>query len=129
MIWTGPPFSVYSHLRRTSLPRLSEISQIRRRLILAGRHQIAVAAQEIVFLTNDDVIVVFRAVVLVPPIIGDAQIRLGYRPRPGECMVDDRDLVVHHVLVGFVEIDTLLNDRLIVGVQRKAARLQGTWTF
>ena len=46
-------------------PRL-EIAQVRRRLVLLGRHQIAVAADEIVLLADHDVVVVLGAVVLVP---------------------------------------------------------------
>src|SRR5205807_9880351 len=39
--------------RMRSLLRLFEISQIRRRLVLLGRHQEAVRAQEIIFLADD----------------------------------------------------------------------------
>ena len=56
--------------------RLSEISQIGRRLILPGEHQQAVGAQEIVFLADDDVIVALVAIVLVPWLPAAANIRL-----------------------------------------------------
>ena len=59
-----------------SLSRLLEIAQIGWRLILAGRHQVAVAAHEIVLLADDDVIVVLGAIILVPAVVRDALISL-----------------------------------------------------
>src|SRR6266446_8069405 len=82
-----------------SLSRLLEIAQIGRRLILAGRHQVAVATHEIVLLADDDVIVVLGTIVLVPAFVRDALIVLGHGPRLRERVIDDRDLVEHQVLV------------------------------
>jgi hypothetical protein len=48
------------------LLRLIEIAQVRRRLILFHRHQVAVGAQQIALLADDHVVVAFRAVVLRP---------------------------------------------------------------
>ena len=47
------------------------------------------------------------------------------RPRTGQRMVVDGDLVVEDVAVRLVEGDALLDDRLVVLVQRNAARLVG----
>ena len=45
---------------------LLEIAQVRRRLVLLGRHQKAVGAEEVVLLADHHVIVVLAAIVLVP---------------------------------------------------------------
>ena len=43
----------------------------------------------------------------------------------GERMVVDRDLIVQNVLVGLVEIESLLDDGLAVLVHRQAAGIEG----
>src|SRR5580658_6386658 len=58
-----------------SLPRLLEIAQVRRRLILLGGHQHAVAAEEIVFRADDDLVVA-----LVAGRQGELRLRFGIVP-------------------------------------------------
>src|SRR3954451_18217120 len=87
-----------------------EILQVRRRLVLAGRHQLAVGAQEIVLVLDLDPRVLLRAYRRAPE---RARLRrvLGFlrdRPWPRQRAVMDGDLVVKDVLVGLVEIDALL---------------------
>src|SRR5258705_2033643 len=84
-------------------PRLSslflclfEISQVRRWLILAGRHQHAVRAEEIIVAAENDLGVVLTTIVLGP--IGVrvwvANVSFIYRPRPCQGMVDYGDFIV-----------------------------------
>jgi hypothetical protein len=44
-------------------------------------------------------------------------------------MVDDRDLVVEEVLVGFIQVNALLDDALAIAVERKAAAFEGARTL
>src|SRR5215470_1482439 len=67
-----------------SLPCLTEISQVRRRLVLSRRHQVAVSAHEIVLLADHDVVVVLGAIVLEPRHVAVATIALVHRPGMGE---------------------------------------------
>src|SRR5215813_3559962 len=69
--------------------------------------------------------VVLVAIVLVPDDVADAAIMLVDCPRPREGVVDDRDLVVHDFRVGFVEIDPLFHDCLIVVVERDSGKFHG----
>src|ERR1700735_3359491 len=74
-----------------SLPRLVEISQIWRRLVLHGGHQEAVPAEEIDFLADADMHVVLGAHGLLPPdrLVGlGAAIVLGHHPGTGQRVVD-----------------------------------------
>src|SRR5216684_5928876 len=107
-----------------SLPGLLEIAQIRRWLVLVGGHQQAVRAQEIGLPPNIDMDVGLGANVLVPPdrLLGlGATVVLRDGPRARQRVIDDGDFVVQHVGIAFVEIDALLDDALIVPVQRSAA--------
>src|SRR5579862_2770933 len=82
--------------RDGSLPRrLAEIPQVGRGLILAGRHQLAVGAQEIVVLVDTDMQVVLGADDLAPGRTGFglAPIVLGHGPRVRQRMIEHRDLV------------------------------------
>src|SRR5262247_3528190 len=106
------------------LPRLLEISQVRRRLVFLGGHQVAVRAEEIVLVPDRDVMVVLGTVVLVPDRIVVATIFLGDGPGAGQRIVDRRDLVQQQVAIGAIEDEALLDDRLVVLVQRYAARLE-----
>src|SRR6266853_5495014 len=108
-----------------SLSRLLEIAQIGRHLILAGRHQVAVAAEEIVLLADNDVIVVLGALVILPQHLAFAAIGLGHGPGPRQRMVDRGDFVMKEVGVILVEIDALLDDALIVRMKRQPAVFVG----
>src|SRR5881396_2725185 len=68
---------------RASLPRLLEIAQIRRCLVLFGGHQESFRAQEIVFLADDDLRVALGAKSLAP-----VWMRIRVAP---ECLVDDHE--------------------------------------
>src|ERR1700736_1081437 len=83
--------------RRPSLLRRLEISQIGRRLILLGRHQNPVAAEEIVFLAEDDLAVALGDVILRPvrARVLAAHVFLVDRPRARQGVVDGGELVVH----------------------------------
>ena len=106
---------------------LREIPRIRRRLILAGRHQQPLRAQVIGIIADLDHGVLGRTGLLVPDRlrIGIAPVGAVLGPRPRQGMVERRDVVVEQILVGLVEIDALLDDGLIVGVERDALRIIG----
>src|SRR5205807_6884437 len=74
-----------------------EIPQIRRRLILVGGHQLAVGAQELALLAEEDVEIVFRAGVLDPGRVAQPAVGLVHGPWLGEGMIEGRDDVVQHV--------------------------------
>src|SRR5262249_49870387 len=100
------------------LLRLIEISKIRRRLVLLGGHQKAVGAQVVVFVADDDLAVAFGAGAFAP---GRAQIRIAPKrlvdaPRPRQRVIEDGDLVMEDVRIVLVEMETLLEDGLIVEV-------------
>src|SRR5262249_2836623 len=116
---TGPA------LRGSTIPALPlcliEIAQVGRGLVLAGRHQLAIGAQEIVVLADDDMVVVLAADVLVPDDVALlADVSLGDGPRLGEGIVDHGDLVEQSIFGGLVELDALLDDGLVVPVQWNA---------
>src|SRR5947208_3097508 len=73
---------------------------------------------------DDDVIVVLAALILGPEHVALAPERLEHRPRPGQRVVDGGDLVTQQVLVLVIERDALVDDRLVVEMQRNAARLK-----
>src|ERR1700730_16897969 len=76
-----------------SLLRLFEISQIGRRLVLLGRHQKPVPAQEIVFLANGNLPVALGDVIFWPvrTRIGVAHIFFIHGPRTRQSMIDRGD--------------------------------------
>src|SRR5438105_5968669 len=104
-----PAFAGTSGIRVRRLLLHAEIARVRRRLILAGRHQVAVGTQEIEFLADDDVIVVFATLEFVPQDIALAVEGLHYHPGPGQRIVDCRDLVAQDVATGLVEGDAFLD--------------------
>src|SRR5215510_16407692 len=73
--------------------------------------------------------IVLRAIVLEPDDVAVAAIALVDGPWTREGVVDDGDDVVHDVRVGLVERDRLLDDGLIVLVQRDAAEFDRAWTL
>src|SRR5712671_559724 len=60
--------------------------------------------------------------------IRHAPIVLHHGPGPRQRMVDDRDLVVRDLVIRLVDEDSLLDDRLIVFVQRKSAAVENART-
>src|SRR6266566_1754045 len=116
---------------RALFPRLLEIAQIRRRLILAGWHQQPVGAQEIGFIPDLRPQIAFVAYEFVPigPRVGVANVAAGHRPRARQGVIVNGDLVAHDAPVALVEIDALLEDRLIVMMQRQAGGIIMTGAF
>src|SRR5262247_1376753 len=117
------------NFRLASLPALLEIAQVRRRLILARRHQQAVRAQHVVLLADSDVRIAFGADVLEPDEVALAAILLDHRPGARERIVDGRDLVDEDVGIALVERDALFYDGLVVLMQREAGGLEGARSF
>src|SRR5262249_59361082 len=58
-----------------------------------------------------------------------AHVFLVYGPGPRQGMVDHRDLVMQNIRIVLVEMDSLLEDRLIVGMHRQAAGVEDARTF
>src|SRR6266700_888901 len=105
---------------RSSPLRLFEISQIRRQLPLLGRHQVAIGAEHISLVADFDVVVVLATIVLLPDrslLVRLATVGLVDRPRTRQCMINDGDVVMEDVGIGLVEVNSLLDDGLIVLVQ------------
>src|SRR6266849_6198455 len=112
-------------------PRLLEITQVRRRLILAGWHQQPIGAQEIGFLADLRPQIAFVADEFVPigSRVGVANIAASHCPRARQGVIVNGDLVAHDAPVVLVEIDALLEDRLVVMMQRQAGGVIMAGTF
>jgi hypothetical protein len=110
-----------------SFSGLLEIPQIRRRLILLDWHQEAVGAQIVVFLADHDVDAALYAGDPAEGRIGIGVVpeRLVDAPGPRQGMIDRGDLVVHQVRIALVEMEPLLEDRLIVEGERQPGRIKG----
>ena len=102
-----------------------EVFEIGRGLAFLGRHQEAVRADHVVLLAEPDLLVAFLADIFGPERLRAAVVGPMHRPRPGERVVDHRDVVVHEVTVGLVEVDALLDDGLVVLVERDARAVIG----
>src|SRR5215469_12732210 len=127
-----PILLISSHRgRANSLPRLLEISQVRRRLAFAGRHQIAIAAAIIGLLPDPDQLVVAGAVIFEPFRILGRQTAIGlrHRPRARVGIVDQGDVVAHGIRLGPIEDEALSDYRLVVGVDRHAGRVERARAF
>src|SRR5262249_59407732 len=108
---------------------LIEVSQVRRRLVLAGGHQVAFRAEEVALPADFNVAIALRAIFLLPDrfFVRVAAVALGDGPWTRQRAIDRRDLVEHDVGVGPVERDPLLDDGLIVAVQRHPGRVECPW--
>src|SRR5260370_25712356 len=103
---------------------LFEVAQIWWRLVLADRHQIAICTDIVVLLAHVDVNVVLGTDLLGPPgrpRFFVARVILDNRPGTRIGTIDQRYLIMQDVRVGLIEIDTLLDNALIVLVGRKQA--------
>src|SRR6266478_5201850 len=111
-----------------SLLRLAEIfPQIFRigwRLILLDRHEVAFAVREIQFAADRHPTIVLGAGIFLINRVELAPIEARYSPRPRQRMVEGGDLIAQHVRIGLVEINPLLDERLVVAVQRNAGRIE-----
>src|SRR6267154_1220830 len=105
----SPRVSVASLLRL-----LFEIAIVRRGLVLARRHQIAVRTYKIGLAADDDVLVVLVAIVLGPCRIALPFVAARHRPGPREGVIDQRDFIEQLVGVALVERHSLPDDRLVV---------------
>src|ERR1700687_534070 len=103
----------------------SEIAQIRRRLAFLSWHQHIIPTQEIILTADQNVVIVLGAVVLRSDRMGIAAISLRDRPRPGQGVVNDGDLVVQRILIGLAEEKALLDHGLVVLVKRYAGAFIG----
>src|SRR5262245_62381986 len=83
-----------------SFPRLLEISQIGRRLVLLGGHQVAVRAHHVDLFPDADMLVPLGTNGLEPYRIAHAMIALDDCPGTGERMVDGCDFVLENVRIG-----------------------------
>src|SRR5215469_3148658 len=101
---------------------LLEVAQIGRRLVLLQRHEIAVLALIVRIPADADHGIVFSADRRLPhrARIGHAAGLLGDGPGPRQRAVDYRYVVIEDVTVGLVEMNALLDDRLIVVGKRQA---------
>src|SRR5258708_4642648 len=97
-----------------SLPRLIEISRVRRRLVLAGRHQQTIRAHEIILLADRELLVVLAAIILGPvrTRILIAHVFLVDGPRSRQGMVDHGNFVMKDVGIDLVAVEPLLEDGL-----------------
>src|SRR5262249_33511987 len=111
-----------------SLARLVEMPQIRRRLVLAQRHQQAVAVDKIV-LADEHVLIALDADVLHPDRVARAAIAPCDSPRTRQGVIDGGDLVEQQIGIGLVQGDTLLHHGLVVFMQRNSARVEDARTL
>src|ERR1700730_1281359 len=93
--WPAPP---------RLLPRLVEIPQIGRGLALLGGHELAVAAHEVGFLADEDILIALDADVLHPDRIALAVIAPRDGPGARQGVIDGRDLIPQDVRIGFVPV-------------------------
>src|SRR6266849_3781624 len=114
-----------------SLLRLLEISQVRRWLLVSGRHQVAVLIHFVGLVADMNEWDLLVANVLRPlrERVEGAAIALRHRPRTGQCVVGHGDFVMKEVAVRLVEIDALSDDALAILVQRNAAAVEETRPF
>src|SRR5262245_39461084 len=120
MAGTGPAMT--RRARRSLLELvLLEVAQARRRLVLAGRHQQAVGAQEILLLSDLHLVLVLAADGLEPGCLSLPMIGPRHRPWARERIIDHRDVVTQDVWVVLVESDALVHHGSIVRVERQAA--------
>src|SRR5260370_30769970 len=110
MSWTARCDSAPAHTG--SVLWLIEVLQIRRCLVLPGRHQLAGAVEHIVLITNVDLKIVFGADRLDKDRVPLAMHGLEHRPWASERVVISRDLVIQYVRIRLVQIQSLLDDGL-----------------
>src|SRR5215467_665194 len=106
------------------------MSQVRTRLPLLGGPDQVIVADEVVLLADANVPVVFFAVVLKPDrVVALAAIILDHRPGMRQRVIIARDLVMENVRIGAVQIEPLLEDSFIIGVERNATGLVSVGTL
>src|SRR5215510_6733755 len=111
--------------------RWREVSQIRRRLILLGRHQEAVGAEEVPLPADLEMGVALGADAVAPDRarVLHAAIFLDRRPRTRERVVECGDLDDEDVRIGLVLVDPFLEHALIIRVQRQSGVVIGAWSL
>src|SRR5215467_5421946 len=126
MAGTSPAITIWSCYSLSGV--VLEIAQIRRRLIFLCGHEQAIRAQVVRLLANRHMGIVFGADILTPPdrLVGnDTMVVPRDHPRPRQGIVDGGDLVMEQVGVGAVDKDALLDDGLVVAMERDAAGIIG----
>src|SRR5260370_20072108 len=114
MSWTARCDSAPAHTG--SVLWLIEVLQIRRRLVLPGRHHLAGAVEHIVLVTDIDLKIVLGADRLDKDRVPLAMHGLEHGPWATERVVISRDLVVQDVRIRLVQIQSLLDDGLAIFV-------------
>ena len=110
-----------------------EISQVRGRLLLPGRHQVAVAADEVIFLADDDVVEVparvsggriepLEQAPLAPELLGLVQHVAAYERLTAQAAVTGevetaRKALLTHPLIGQYEITNELLESMLEGAK------------
>src|SRR5262245_25094738 len=119
--------SISTAINASSPRRLLEISQIRRRLAFLGRHQQAVRTQEVILIADHDLAVAFVADAFAPAWtrIRVAPEGLVHAPRLRQGVVEHGNLIMKDVRITLIEMEPLLEDRLIVKVQRQSSGIVG----
>src|SRR5262245_10990058 len=108
-----------------------EVAQIRRRLIFLGRHQEPIGAQHVALPADLDMGIALGTDALAPDRarVLHAAIFLDRAPRARERIVERGDLHHENVRVRLVLVDALLEDALIVRMQRQAGVVIGARPF
>src|SRR5690348_5440591 len=103
---------------------LLEMAQVWWRLILPARLELAVESDEVGLSFDEDINIALAAAVFDPSCLVSAAVAAGHRPRPGERVVDDCDLITQNVRIGRIKVDAFLNDSLVILMQRNAAGIE-----
>src|SRR4051812_45087343 len=105
---------------------LPEVLEVGRRLVLVRRHEDVAVALHVEFVPDlhqrGDGRTIFVAPVRI--FVGTAPVRLKHRPRLGEGVVEERDLIVDKIRNGLVGEDALLDHGLVVGMRRNTGGVQ-----
>src|SRR5215467_1101288 len=109
------------------VPRWREILEIRRPLVLLGRHQQTVGAEEVALPADLDMGIALGTDALAPDRtrVLHAAIFLDRGPRARERIVERGDLDGENVRIGLVLVDPLLEDALIVRMERQTGVVVG----
>src|SRR5258708_20018663 len=112
MSWTARCDSAPAHTG--SVLWLIEVLQIRRCLVLPGRHQLAGAVEHIVLITDIDLKIVLGADRLDKDRVPLAMHGLENPPWSRERLVISRDLVIQNLRINLVQIQSFLDDGLAI---------------
>src|SRR5215813_5564948 len=111
------------------LARLLEVSQVRRWLVLADRHQEAIRALEVPVLADDDVVVSLVAKIFRPQRLVLTIVVPRHRPGPGQRVVDGRDLRMKKIRLLRFAVDSFLDHGPVVLMHRQTVGIEEAWTL